>query len=168
MPEPRDERLALPLEQGVLLWCMRIWVVGRYRPVAPAHRIQEVLNRLGVPEAAAPVEHFMEALRDGAARTLGIDCVCQPRVSEDERALLDVIALAQQDRPLEALLMLRGMLTAEGAHHALRSAEDLGTILAHAGRSLPAPEEDMHQYAWAAAAASAQAARQRPAAATLH
>lgn len=166
MPEPRDERLALPIDQGVLLWCMRIWVVGRSRPVAAEHRITEVLRRFGAPDAAAPVERFMAALRDGAARTVGVDCVCHPRVSEDERALLDAVALVQGDRPLEALLVLRGMLTPEGAHAALRCAEALGAALARAGRVLPAPEHDMHQYAWTPA--SGRASPHRPAAAMLH
>lgn len=166
MPESRDERLALPIDQGVLLWCMRIWVVGRSRPVAAEHRITEVLRRFGAPDASAPVERFMAALRDGAARTLGVDCVCRPRVSEDERALLDAVALVQQDRPLEALLVLRGMLTPEGAHAALRCAEELAAALTRAGRILPAPEHDVHQYVWSPA--PGQAVPQHPTAAMLH
>ena len=150
---PHDERLALPLGQAALLWCMRAWVVSQSRPLAAGHRIPEVLDSLGAPDAAAPIEGFMAALEQGAARTLGVDCLCKPRVSEDERALLNIVALVQHNRPLEALLMLREMLTPEGAHAALGHAGGLGTALARAGRMLPAPDEPVQRFTLAGASA---------------
>lgn len=159
-----DERLVLPIEHSALLWCMRVWVVGLHRPIGAERRIQEMLDRLGAPEAAPYVEGFMFTLSHGAMRRIAVDCPCRPRLSEDERALLDVLALAQDARPFEALLLLRGLLTPEAARAALRSAEGIGEALRRAGRLLRAPEAEVRRFALAAGSAAVI----RPAGATLH
>ena len=75
--------------------------------------------------------------------------MCWRHVSDDERMLLETLGLAQERRPFEALLLLRGILTPEGARAALHSAEKLGVSLARAGRFLPAPEAEVRRFAFA-------------------
>ncbi len=164
MPAPNDERLALPVEQGALLWCMRAWVAGLQHPVEAESRIEDMMARLGATDAAPYFEGLMFALRHGAIRTLAIDCVCQPRVSDDERALLEMLGLAQERRPFEALLLLRGMVTPEGARAVLHSAERFGAALARVGRFLPAPETEVRRFAFS----SESAAVLRPPSSMLH
>ncbi len=164
MPNSIDERLALPVEQGALLWCMRAWVAGMRHDVGATEGIQHMLDRLGAPDAAPYLEGLMFAIGHGATRAVGVHCVCCKGVSDDERALLDAIALAQQHRTFEALLLLRGMMGAEGARAALQSIEGIGKALARAGRQLSAPELEMRQSAFKTRFAGAGRAAGR----TLH
>ena len=153
MPQPtatstvRDERLSLPLEQGVLLWCIRVWVAGLHQDVATRQRIADMLGRFGTAEAAPYFDGFMFALSHGATRRIGIQCICQSSITPDERLLLDAFGLAQEARPFEALLLLRGLATPEAARSALRSAEGLGEAMAGAGRVLPAPDSAVARFA---------------------
>lgn len=149
MPIPNDERLALPIEQQALLWCMRAWAAGPRQPIEAGPRIQDMMTQLGAPDAAPFLEGMMFALRHGATRPLAVGCVCRRRVSDDERMLLETLGLAQACRLFEALLTLRGVLTPEGARAALHSAERLGVSLARAGRFLPAPEAEVRRFAFA-------------------
>ena len=73
--------------------------------------------------------------------------MCRTEVVADERMLLDVVSLAQAKRFLEALLILRTVLPAEGASAALHSAEEIGAALAQAGRFLPTPDENVRRFA---------------------
>jgi hypothetical protein len=161
MSAPHDERLALPVEEGALLWCIRIWVIGLQRPIRAAPRIAEMLTRLGAPEAAAPFEAFMAAIRGGATCRIDVDCMCQLRVGPAERTLLDVLSLAQDSRPAEALRLLHGLVTPEAARAALRSAEALGTALARSGRYLPSSAAELRRFA-------GHGPIERPAGSTLH
>lgn len=90
----------------------------------------------------------IDTVRHGATRRLAVGCVCWRHVSDDERMLLETLGLAQERRPFEALL-LRGILTPEGARAALHSAEKLGVSLARAGRFLPASEAEVRRFAFA-------------------
>lgn len=152
MSAPNDQRRALPIEQQALLWCMRAWVAGLQRPLEAGSRIQDMMARLNAPDAAPYFEGMMFALRHGATRRLSVGCVCWRHVSDDERMLLETLGLAQEPRPFEALLLLRGILTPEGARAALHSAEKLGVSLARAGRFLPAPEAEVRRFAFASSA----------------
>lgn len=76
---------------------MRVWVAGLHCPIGARRRIADMLARLDAPDAAPHLKGFMRALRHGATRTVGVECPCRHRVSEDERALLDVFGLAQED-----------------------------------------------------------------------
>ena len=135
-------------EQGAILWCMRVWVAGLHQSIGAEDRIQGMLDRLGASEAAPPLLDFMAALRAGAARTIAVDCVCQANISDDEQALLDTVALAQESRLFEALLLLRSFLHREAAPLALDSAEDIGRALARVGCFLPVPEAGVQQFAF--------------------
>ena len=131
-------RSILPVEQAIL-WCMRVWVMGRHYDIAAPSRIHDTMTRLQADEAAPHLEGFMSALGHGATRRIAIHCTCHGRVEADERILLDVLCLAQQGQRFKALVLLGGMATDDTARSALRSAEALGTKLALAGHILQAP-----------------------------
>ena len=148
-PEMHDERLALPIEQGALLCCMRMHVIGMRRGIAVETRIDEMLEVLGAPAASPCLRDLMVALSQGCTRMIEVRCVCEKGLDADEWALLDVLSLAQAMRPFEALLVLRGFTTQSGASAALRGAEGVGTALAQVGRFLPEPEHAMRHFALA-------------------
>jgi hypothetical protein len=148
MLERYHHRLSLPIEQGVLLWCTRVWVMEGHRPIGAALRIAAVLERVGAPDAGQPFEDFMIALQNGATRTIAIECVCQAGISLDEQDLLEILGLAQESRAFEALLLLRGLAHGAGANEALRHATAVGAALARVGWFLPAPEAALRQCAF--------------------
>ena len=135
-PFAEDERMALPHLEQLLLYSIRVWVIGFCRGLPIAERLDEVFAMIGAPEAAAHLCGFMWAVGHGARRLLAVDCVCRAEVSEDERRLLDVLALAQAGRSLEAVLLLRSLITPPAALAAGDSAARLGSALAAAGRTL--------------------------------
>jgi hypothetical protein len=164
MAEQHDERLTLPIEEGVLLWCMRAWVLELRRPFGAEQRIDNMLDRFGTLGAAPYLKGFMFALSHSAARSIDVQCTCCMRIGQDERALLDVLGLTQAARSFEALLMLHGLVKPEGARAMLRSAEGVGAAFAQAGRFLPAPDAEVRHYAMTARSITAS----WPANATVH
>ena len=164
MFDPHDDRLSLPIEPGVLLWCMRAWVLEMRRPSRLEPRIHDLLDRFGVPRVSFAMQRLMSTLSQEAARMIDVQCVCCTRIGADERALLEVLGLAQAIRPFEALLLLHGLVTPAGARAALECAEVVGTAMAEAGRFLPAPDQAVRRYALVGTAA----AMARPSNAMLH
>ncbi len=139
MQRVSHQGVPLPFEQNLMLWSMRIWVIGLYHDIGAPARIHDALERVGAADAASSLDGFMVALSQGAKRRIAIHCVCHPHVEPDERALLDVLSLAQESRTLEALLLLRGIVHDTEAAAVLRSAQGLGTELALADHFLQAP-----------------------------
>ncbi len=142
-PTPsHDEPPALGVAEGVLLWSMRSWATSSRHSIEPERRIARVLDRLGAREAPEYLFGFMFALLHGAVRPMRISCPCQPQVSADERALLDVFALAQEGQSFEAVLALRGFMTPVAAGAAYRSAQGVAGALVLAGWRLAPPASD--------------------------
>lgn len=121
-----------------LLSSLRTWVVCTSRAAAEA-RIREALAEAGVPEAADLLFRYMWDVGHGAARPLSIACVREPEIGDDERLLLDIIALHQHGRPIEAMILLRSILRSRSALAASDSAQRLAAILLKAGHCLTAP-----------------------------
>ncbi len=164
MTEPHDEeRQTLPALSGAVLWCLRMWVLQLGRGLDAESRIEGLLDRLGAADAAPHLKLFVAGLSTGCTRMIEVRCTCAARVAADERALLDVLSLAQAFRPFEALLLLRGLVTREAASAALRSAEEFGHALAQAGHFLPTPDHAIRHYAMAGAQDDARSPH-----ATLH
>jgi hypothetical protein len=141
------ERLSLTEASGVMLWCMRMWVMEMKQGLGLEPRISAMLDRIGAPAAAPHLKRFMAELSRGATRMIEVQCVCRPSLCADERALLDVLGLAQALRAFEARLLLRGFTTPEGAERALNCAVPIGTALVQAGVILPEPDEEVRHYA---------------------
>lgn len=111
-PDPRRPRRDdLPFPERLLLWSFRVWVAG-FRIRAPVDgTLHAAFGRIGAAEAVGLIDNAMAVVSQGAARPLRIDCPCRPEVSEDERRLLDVVALHQSGPSLEAPFLLRSLLT---------------------------------------------------------
>ena len=140
MTPPHTPFTALPLAPRALLWCLRMQAMQLRHGADTQARVDAMLGQLGAPAAGPPLRRLALALLHGAARELEVLCVCQAEVADDERALLDLLALAQAQQPLPAFLALRGVLPAADAGAALHDAEGIGAALAGAGRMLPAPD----------------------------
>ncbi len=147
MFDDMNHRIALSFERALLLWCMRIWDMGSRRPAGPAWQVAEVLAELDASEAAPAFDSFMRAVSRTATRVIMIGCVYAPCVSEDEAALLDTLALAQEQRAFEAMLLLRELVSPIGALEASASAHVLAAALAKAGRVLRAPSACTRRFA---------------------
>ena len=158
MTEAHNEFTALPLTQRALLWCMRMWAMQLRHGAETQAQVVNMLGQLGASAAPPHLEHFMYVAAHGTTRDLEVLCVCRTEVVADERVLLDVVSLAQAKRSLEALLVLRTILPAEGASAALHSAEEIGAALAQADRFLPAPDKNTRRFALAPGLTSAHLA----------
>ena len=143
------QSLPTPILESVVLRCMRLWVMQMRRGIRAEPQVIDLLERLGAPSASPYLERFMLALSTGATRMIEVQCVCRPLICADERALLDVLSLAQDLRSFEALLILRGFTTPDGATAALQDAEGVGSELAKAGCLLPPPDETIRLFAMA-------------------
>lgn len=125
-----------PLDQ-TLLWAMRAWVIGFCRQTKVADRIETVFTQLGAPEATHQLEGFMSALSQGTRQVLEVNCVCQTVVSDDERALLDIFVLQQDEDHDEAFSLLSAMLSETATVAACACANRLVLALNAAGHAIP-------------------------------
>lgn len=132
-----------PFARHLLLWAMRAWVAGMRRRTLTAGHIQGALAVAGIdPAALGPLDRFMGALCLGATRQIRIDCVCIPTVSDDEKLLLDAIALYQDHppgRPLPTgIALLQTLMDPDSALEAGAEASRLALMLTQAGHRLDA------------------------------
>jgi hypothetical protein len=158
MSESSAGRGEVSIEFSVLLWCMRVFVdppgqdwAGQDeagQDGAEAH-IEATLRRMGAADAAPAFCRFMAVIRDTLPRTAKVSRVRWRSGGNDEHVLLEAIALAQQRRAMEALLLLRGLLPPAAARIALDNAEELGAHLARAGWFLGAPAPGIRHFAMA-------------------
>ncbi len=140
---------SLPCVDCVLLWTMRAWVMGITQKIPVEEQIRDAFAKIGAPGAASQLFGFMWVLGQRANRQLAVDCVCNPRISDDERALLEILALYQQGRSFEAMIVLRSMVDPKSAQAAAESAQSVAAALTAARRFLSAPALSTRQYAFA-------------------
>lgn len=133
-----DQRPELPMPETVVLWAMRTWVAGCRLNMPTKRYISPVFAELGAPEAAGFLCGLMWKLGHSASRKIAIHGPCHPRVSEDEQALLDVLALTQDEQTFERLLLLRTLLRPLAATPAGNSASGLVRELNRGGLFLAA------------------------------
>jgi len=142
--QDHDDVHGLPVTERIVLWALRAWVIGQRKRMAVDAVITERLEWIGAERLAPLFDGLMSATALGAVRPLTVQCVCQPGVSEDERALLDALALAQKGRSFETVLL--PAMAAEVA----RLACLIGEGLSQAGRVLNLRPLGSAQYALAA------------------
>jgi len=96
------------------------------------------LGAAGLAKSAAP--HFLDLFRIVAIvplRRIEVRCTCAPTLAYDEGRFLQMISLAQRDRPNEALMALRDWLPAAAASMALPAAIKLAAALHLRGLVVP-------------------------------
>ncbi len=122
--------------EKLIVWAMRVWVVGARERIAVDEVLRGSFARCGVPAALPVLDNMMAVIAGGAARTIDISCVCHDRISVDERCIMDVIALYQAGDTLETPLMLRSFLTPGAADATAGLIDRLARILSEAGLRL--------------------------------
>ena len=135
----RDQSKALDIQcslDRILLWAIRAWMMRIVSGIPIEERIQNVFAKLGASAAADQLYELVWLIGHRATRTIDLDCVCQTTVSADEHALLDIIALAQEGRSFETMMLLRGMLGPMDALAAAEGAARVAATLTQAGRFL--------------------------------
>jgi hypothetical protein len=80
---------------------------------------------------------------------LDVDCVCVKTISGDERTLLDILALSQQGRTFEAMILLRTMVQSTRALAVAECASSMVQALSAAGFALPVRTLETNRYAFA-------------------
>ena len=135
--------------ERIMLWTMRAWVIGITQKIPVEEQIQDAFQRIGAPDATGQLYAFMWILSQGASRMLDVDCVCSKTISADERALLDILALSQQGRTFEAMILLRSMVKGTRALATAECANDFVHTLSVAGFLLPVRALETGRYAFA-------------------
>jgi hypothetical protein len=135
--------------EKIMLWTMRAWVIGITEKIPVEDQIQDAFNRIGAPDANGQLYAFMWILSQGASRMLNVDCVCSQKISGDERALLDILALSQHGRTFEAMILLRSMVKNTRALAVADCAANIVRTLSSAGFILPVRSLETDRYAFA-------------------
>ena len=130
------ERADLSILENVLLWSMLAWAIGMRRGIPVEEWIEEVFAKIGAPETASQIYGFIWIIGHCASRVIEVDCVCNPRISADERSLLDILALTQHGRSSDALVLLRSLVSDQAATAAADSAQRIMATLTASGRFL--------------------------------
>jgi hypothetical protein len=113
----------------LMLWAMRVWVIGLKQRVDVAEPMRTAFDLFGIAPAAELVDALMSIVACGATRVLDIECVCHKAVSEDERRLLAAAALHQNGGSFEASFILRSMLSATASRAAAELLDRLSEAL---------------------------------------
>ena len=146
MPQALSCRATVSIEQSVLLWCMRACVAAPRDDAA----VRDALAHLGAASAWPAFGRFITVVRDYVPDMVVVNSVAWRGVGADELVLLDVLALAQEQRSMEALLLLRAVFAPEAAAAALTAAEEVGACLVRAGWMVGATAPDVRRVAMAA------------------
>jgi len=148
IPDRPTEGPALPPADRLLLWAMRVWVIGLKRRLDVAEPTRAAFARFGAIEAAELVDGLMSILACGASEVLCIECVCHPEMSDDEARLLRAASLHQAKRGFEARFLLRAMLTAEASRDAGEILDRIGLVFAARGLRLSRCAADTERFAF--------------------
>lgn len=132
--------------ERILLWGVRAWVIGFMRSIPIEAPMEQVFSEAGAADAPPVLDALMSIVALAANRSLAIDCVCHKSVSEDEKQLLDAIALLQANRTLEAMMVLRTILPGPAASDAGVMGQRLAEILSEAGLTLRPPAEPVSRF----------------------
>ena len=128
-----------PKPGGEVLWAIRAWVIGTCCSVPVEQRITKVLNRIAGRHAAHSLFSFLLAVTSAAQRKISIACLCNRETNRDEQMLLDILSLYQRNRNVEAMMLLRSIVSASGAVQARESGEEFSRLLLASGHWLEPP-----------------------------
>ena len=134
--EPSDRR-SLPFAEQLVLWALRLSVVGLKTGAPTDHPVLLAFRKVGAEAAAERVGLLTRIIGFGAERRVQIGVPCAFTVTEDERRILDLVAIGQSG--VSGTLMLRGMLSPAACRAAAGLCGELGGLLAGAGMILQRP-----------------------------
>jgi len=148
-----DDAGAPPLTRAetLVLWAMRAWVAGHRHGIPVLANLRTAFRNEGAPAAAEAVDDLMGFIANGAGRTIQVNCPRCRQVTEDERLLLDVVALHQQGETLWVPFLARAILTPAAARMcgpifaAVADAlQDGSIVLPPVAGQVPPPEAAAH------------------------
>jgi hypothetical protein len=128
-----------PTAGGEVLWSIRAWVIGTCCSVPVEQRIAKVLTKIAGRHAAQSLFGYMLAVTSGAQRKISIACMCNHEINRDEQTLLDILALYQRDKHVEAMMLLRSIVSAPAAAEAREAGEEFSRLLVASGHWLAPP-----------------------------
>lgn len=97
--------------ETLVLWAIRAWVAGHRHGIPVLANLRTAFRNEGAPAAAEAVDDLMGFIANGAGRTIQVNCPRCRQVTEDERLLLDVVALHQQGETIWVPFLARAILT---------------------------------------------------------
>ena len=97
--------------ETLVLWGIRAWVTGHRHDIPVMPNLRTAFRAEGAPAAAEAMDDLMGFIGRGAGRTIRVNCPRCRHVTEDERLLLDVVALHQQGETMWAPFLIRAILT---------------------------------------------------------
>jgi hypothetical protein len=134
-----DQPKHKPKAGSEVLWAIRAWVIGTCCSMPVEKRITKVLTKIAGQQAAPPLFGFMMAVTSGAQRRISISCMCNHEINHDEQVLLDTLSLYQRGRNIEAMILLRSMVSPSAAVVARESGEEFSRLLIASGHWLAPP-----------------------------
>ncbi len=123
--------------EQLLLRSIRLWVIGYRLNKSSDDRLAKAFETASIHLGRQRFEEFMVAVTAGAARSLGIHCVCHEGIGEDEYQLLDILRLSQRDFGAgQCRFLLEDLLTVAALPIAAVKAQALAIAFNEAGYKL--------------------------------
>jgi len=155
-PGTRIRATSLSRSDRLVLWAIRAWVIGLKRRLDVVPPLRAVFAKSGIVEAAELLDALMCVVACGAVRTLAVECVCDPVISEDESRLLAAAALHQSGQSFEARFILREILTPAASCDAGEMLERLGAALTAGNHKLSRWTIDLERFVFGLAPETAE------------
>ncbi|WP_395676941.1 hypothetical protein [Inquilinus sp.] len=137
--------------ETLVLWAIRAWVAGHRHGIPVQANLRTAFRNEGAPAAAEAVDDLMGFIANGAGRTIQVNCPRCRQVTEDERLMLDIVALHQQGETLWVPFLARAILTPAATRlcgpifAAVADAlQDGGIALPAVAGQVPPPEAVVH------------------------
>ncbi|HYG90903.1 MAG TPA: hypothetical protein VD978_32125 [Azospirillum sp.] len=127
---------ALTFAERFVVWNIRLWLAGWLGDSTAAERSARAFETVGASGAIVPLDCLMRSVSTLASRPVQLACVCKAGLSRDEGLLLDALAVAQADGPVDGLFTLRPLSGPEGCRVLRRLCADCARALAEAGLHL--------------------------------
>lgn len=141
-----DEVAALDPASWLVLWSVRYWALC-YREKRSARPVlTDLYRRNQIADAAYSIDGLMHICALSTTRSLEVRCPCCPKLSGDERLILDAVGYAQRGDLPVARRVLSGWLPESAARMASQMVSGLAGLFAEAGLQLM--PKDVQRAAW--------------------
>ena len=120
----------------VLLWSIRIWVIGVRHQRPALETIDKAYTLVGCPDGASSLNTVMQRLTLSARRVLDVRPPCFTSISADEQRLLDATRCYQRGDKVRPRFIVSAMSHRHAAPALLDALERLSLSLVGAGLTL--------------------------------
>jgi hypothetical protein len=126
--------------ERLVLWGMRTWVAALRADIPVDDHIERAFRQVMAPSAAPVLSGMMVMLAEGASRPMSLHQPRCPCLSEDERLLLDLVALVQAGRVAAARMRAAGLLLPTAGRTVAGAVGPFAELLACSGLRIRASE----------------------------